>query len=271
MPRYLRVVLVVVLLALTAGVLYLNAVILPCARRPSCAGLLATETQLWSAIAATAFTVVAIVQTIVLAGTWIAIRESTREASLLRQETAGQAREIAKQVRLAAMPILAIILHKEPDQVRIRNIATASAASAASRILLQAFAFSWGGSTWRCVFEPTGLLAPGHEARLKANIREPLPTREHAVLGTPVFTALFTTAFRYAFSAGSEDLILALYFEDMLGNCYRSDVRIDPNEMHQFLETGPQVLQLEIVRTTLEDTFPQSLAPVDRSEAPIPG
>ena len=88
-------------------------------------------------------------------------------------------------------------------------------------------------------------------------------------MGTPVFTAIFTTAFRHALTARPEDMILAMYFEDVLDNCYRSDVRIDSNEMHQFLETGPQELQLEIVRTTIVDVFPQSLAPLDRTEAAV--
>ncbi len=265
MPRYFRMVFVVAVLFLIVGILYLSVVVLPCARRPSCASLLGTETQLWSAIANTLFVIVAVGQTLVLAGTWLAIRESTREASLLRQETARQAREMAKQVRLSAMPILNVICHRGPDQVRVRNTALASAASAASTILLQPFRFSWQGSTWRCMFEPTGMLAPGQEVRLRVNIdQEPLSaTHERAIPPTEVLK----TAFRNALIAMPAEMILAMYFEDMIDNCYRADIRIDRMEMERFLETGGG-LPIEILSTALIEAFPKSPEPFDGTGNP---
>lgn len=113
-----------------------------CFARPNCASTMSTVAML-------ALAVVGIAQVVVLKLTWLAIRSSTKETRFLRQET-------AKQDRLSALPILQEIFHKGPDKVFLRNISMASAASAASRALLQGFRFSWNREnreTWRCTLK----------------------------------------------------------------------------------------------------------------------
>lgn len=223
-----------------------------CFARPNCASTMSTVAML-------ALAVVGIAQAVVLTLTWLAIRSSTKETSFLRQET-------AKQVRLSALPILQVIFHKGPDKVFLRNISMASAASAASRALLQGFRFSWNREnreTWRCTFNPTGMIAPGQETRLEVQIeREPVEAdHERVVPGNQVFTA----AFNRAFSIERPNIILALHFEDMLGNCYRSEVEIDREEIPG---TDRQETRPTISRTTLVERFPESLELVDVTTQP---
>lgn len=219
-----------------------------CFAKPDCAAAM-------SAAAMVALAFVGIVQAVVLIVTWLAILSSTRETSRLRQET-------AKQVRLSALPILEVIFGRGPDQILLRNVAAASAASAASRALLQGVRFSWNEETWRCTFEPTGLIAPGQETRLGMHIeREPVsPTDSESIPDLQVFTTVFARALRPAW----RDMSLDLYFEDMLGNYYQSKVRIDFVDFEFFVSSeGRREMRPEIARTTLVGIFPGSPDPVD--------
>ncbi len=201
-------------------------------------------------------TAVAAVLTIAgIALTWGANRRSAREALLLRQET-------ARQVRFDALPMLEVIFHRAPDRIFVRNAPTAR--GAAARVLLQGFKFSWNGETWRCTFEPTGTIIPGQEIALEALIQqEPIsPNHERSVPDRQVFM----TAFRRAVGSDWSDMLLALYFEDMLGNCYRSQIRIGYTELDSLMgDQGHREIRPEISGTRLVDDFPESLELVDRT------
>ena len=61
-------------------------------------------------------------------------------------------------------------------------------------------------------------------------------------------------------------MVLALHFEDMLGNCYQSVVHVDWVDLEFFLmQDGPPEIRPKISKTTLTDSFPETLEPVDRT------
>lgn len=175
--------------------------------------------------------------------------------------TRGSNRRLAESTRLAALPILEVIFNRAPDKVILRN---ASQSAAASRAFLQGFRFSWNDDIWRCTFEITGAIAPSREIALQPLIqREPLsPTHEESVPSTQ----MFTTAFRRALWTFWPDMVLQLYVEDMLKNCYRSNVRIDFVEFDSFMgPAGDSEMRPEVSNTTLIGDLPSSLELLDRT------
>lgn len=119
-----------------------------------------------------------------------------------------------------AIPYVRLVFQKAPEKVLLENIGPGIAVKA----LLQGFTFKDGqGDDWECTFEAVHTI----------QFHETVPVGfEIKNLTRGIFMSenrtLFHVAFRHALHVLTETpLILRLVYQDMFGNCYESQVRID--------------------------------------------
>jgi hypothetical protein len=167
-------------------------------------------------------------------------------------ETMRHRKMAASQLRLSMMPLPQVVFHRAPDKVFVRNMGP----GAATRVILQGFWFRWGQQRSRCTFSPVGgMLYPRGEVVLDLEIEsedgQALEDRH-----------VLEVAFRNAWQGMAETLVLQVYAEDVLGHCYKSEVRISRRRFATFRDGhGDPNWALEMGR-------PELLRPCECSEAP---
>lgn len=168
---------------------------------------------------------IAIAVGIIQALTFLALLWYAWETRRLRQET-------GKQVRISVMPVLRVLFHRAPEGIFVENVGQGTATKA----VLQGFRFkSDDGNTWRQTFHTVNGIEPGAK-RLISGETELEPTNQgqrYALDGRAVFEHMHR-----AIHAGKETLVLALYWTDILGHAYRSDIAIDATRLSLFREHG---------------------------------
>ena len=164
----------------------------------------------------------------------------------------------ATQMRLTVMPIVRVEFHKAPDKIFIENIGF----GIASKALLQGFRYRDRENILRCDFEEVHSIQPGKSAAPYIDIElEQLgserldPSRSISVGGREIFHAIGRAL------EAREPLLLRLYFMDVLGHCYRSDLRISFLQFGGFVATGDE--QPETFNPVQCYSFPKSIKPVN--------
>jgi hypothetical protein len=146
-------------------------------------------------------------------------RRSTQRVEVVNPESVQQ-----------FIPYVRLIFQKAPDKVLLENIGTGIAAKA----LLQGFIFKDDqGESWHCTFETVHTIQANKIAPVRLEIENP---KSGATLSD---RAIFHIAFRHALHVLNDTpLILNLVSQDILGNCYESQVHVHSTDWYMGWKQG---------------------------------
>jgi len=121
------------------------------------------------------------------------------------------------------IPYVRVVFQKAPDKVLLENVGVGVAAKA----ILQGFSWKDGGEIWRCTFDTVYTILPHEIVPVRFHID--LPER----VGGPLVggSDIFEIAFQHVIQA-VDPVALDLYLDDIVGNCYKSRVRIDSQDWY---------------------------------------
>lgn len=160
------------------------------------------------------------------------------------------------------IPYVRLIFQKAPDKVLLENIGPGIAAKA----LLQSIMFKDDQREyWECTFEIVHTIQPHEAVPVRFEIKSPKSGR---ILSEDV--AIFHIAFRHAFAVRPDlpgfPLTLRLFSQDILGNCYESQVQIDGADWYSAWKQGREQRWAAVTSAPVRiKQWPERLAIVDNS------